>query len=68
MIPQLVTDKCPYDAATLLDLLKRVKCAEEAVQGLSRKTGEDLRRLGQTEGAESLKELRPLCSTTLATR
>jgi len=30
MIPQLVADKCRYDAATLLDLLKHVKCAEEA--------------------------------------
>ena len=32
MIPQLVMEKCPYDAATLLDLLKHVKCAEEAAK------------------------------------
>jgi hypothetical protein len=32
MIPQLVIEDSPYDAATLLDLLKRVKCAEEAVE------------------------------------
>lgn len=32
MIPQLVSDKYLYDATTLLDLLKRVKCAEEAAK------------------------------------
>jgi len=32
MIPQLVRDKRLDDAVTLLDLLKRVKCAEEAAK------------------------------------
>ena len=41
MIPQLVMEECPYEAATLLNLLERVKCAEEAGKCLSRKTGED---------------------------
>jgi hypothetical protein len=30
MIPQLVMEKSPYIMTTLLDLLERVKCAEEA--------------------------------------
>jgi hypothetical protein len=32
MIPLLVTAELRYDAATLLDLLERVKCAKEAAK------------------------------------
>jgi hypothetical protein len=65
MVPHLVKKDCPYTATTLLDPLGRVKCTEGAA-GPSRKTGEDSRGLGQTEGAEPRKNSAPLRSDGLA--
>jgi len=59
MEPQLVIQERPYAATTLLDPPGARQVHIRSGQGLSRKTGEDSRALGQTEGAESLKGLRP---------
>jgi hypothetical protein len=60
MEPQLVIQERPYAATTLLDPPGARQVHRRSGQGLSRKTGEETQEaFGQTEGAESLKGLRP---------
>ena len=60
MVPQLVMGEGPYVPVTLLDPLGGVKCAEGAAKAWAERLIKTHGALGQTEGAEPLKELRPL--------